>query len=306
VYLFCGGRFLVLMLCAFVLAACGSGRKEESLTPEYSTATSNASSLEIVLAVHPLHNPQKLNEVFGPLVEYLNQNIPGTHFRLEASRDYAAFNARLYGRQFQFALPNPYQTITAMKHGYHVIAKMGNDQDFRGIFLVRKDGGIRSVTDLKGKAVSYPAPTALAACMMPQYYLQTQGLNVMHDIENRYVGSQESSIMNVVLGNVAAGATWPPPWRAFARKYPDKAAQLEVIWETPPLVNNSFMARDDMAPELVEAMRKVLVTLNAHKEGRDILNRMETCCIDAANDETYAPVVAFTEEFSRKVRPLTE
>ena len=97
---------------------------------------------------------------------------------------------------------------------------MGNDEMFRGIILVRKDSGIRKVTDLKGKKVSYPAPTALAATMMPQYYLHTHGIDVNRDIENLYVGSQESSIMNVLRGHVAAGATWSVPWKIFQQENP--------------------------------------------------------------------------------------
>lgn len=88
---------------------------------------------------------------------------------------------------------------------------MGDDDNFRGIILVRKDSGIKSVKDLVGKNISYPAPTALAATMMPQWYLHIHGINIHTDITNSYVGSQESSIMNVFLGKSAAGATWPPP-----------------------------------------------------------------------------------------------
>jgi phosphonate transport system substrate-binding protein len=303
---FHGGVLWALLAWVCVLTSCSRAPEEDATAPQYGTSPSPQQTQEMVLAVHPLHNPQKLHEVFGPLIDHLNLKVPGIHFTLEASRDYAAYNAKLYNREFHFALPNPYQTINAMKHGYHVFAKMGNDRDFRGIIIVRKDSGIRAVSDLRGKAVSYPAPTALAACMMPQYFLQTQGLDVMRDIENRYVGSQESSIMNVFLNNTAAGATWPPPWRAFEKQYPDKAAQLEVIWETQPLINNSFMARDDIPPAIIDAVRKALLALGSHDKGRAILKRMETCCIDVADDSTYKPVEIFVEEFGRKVRPLTE
>ena len=44
----------------------------------------------------------------------------------------------------------------------------------------------------------------LAATMMPQYYLHTHGIDVNRDVETRYVGSQESSILNVLRGHVAA------------------------------------------------------------------------------------------------------
>jgi len=66
---------------------------------------------------------------------------------------------------------------------------------------------------------------------MPQRYLFNNGIDINKDIENRYVGSQESSIMNALLGESAAGATWPPPWRLFQKDHPEEAAKLEVIWK---------------------------------------------------------------------------
>ena len=42
----------------------------------------------------------------------------------------------------------------------------GNQGDFKGIFIVRKDSGITKPADLKGQLVSYPSPTALAGMMV--------------------------------------------------------------------------------------------------------------------------------------------
>jgi len=62
--------------------------------------------------------------------------------RLEASRNYPAYDKKLFAGHFHFALPNPYQTVTAQKNGYKIFGKMGDDDNFRGIILVRKDSGI--------------------------------------------------------------------------------------------------------------------------------------------------------------------
>ncbi len=199
-----------------------------------------------IIGIHPLHNPKRLFEVYGPIVDFLNANMPEADFTLEASRNYEEFDRKLYSGHFDFAMPNPYQTVNSLKHGYRVFGKMADDDDFRGIILVRRDSGIKTVADLKGKAVSYPAPTALAATMMPQYYLHTHGIDVNRDIENRYVGSQESSIINVLRGHVAAGATWPVPWKTFSKENPQLASQLEVKWQTEPLQNNGWVVRKDL------------------------------------------------------------
>jgi phosphonate transport system substrate-binding protein len=181
---------------------------------------------------------------------------------------------------------------------------MGDDDNFRGIILVRKDSGIKHVADLKGKAVSYPAPTALAATLMPQYYLHTHGLNINTDIENRYVGSQESSIMNVLNGDVAAGATWPIPWNAFKQKNPQLAEQLNVQWQTESLLNNSWVANENMPPEIIHQIKTLLLNLQQTPQGKAILANIPISKFEAANDATYEPIKAFIAMFNRTVRPL--
>ncbi len=271
--------------------------------PKYSE-TAPARDPLYLFGVHPLHNPNRLYLTFGPLVDYLNQHIDGVRFKLEASRNYAAYDKKLYSGRFHFALPNPYQTVNSLRHNYHVFGKMADDHNFRGIILARKDRHIRKVKQLKGQAVSFPAPTALAATMMPQFYLQTHGLNVMQDINIRYVGSQESSIMNVYLGNTIAGATWPPPWRALSKERPELARELEIVWRTEPLPNNGLVVRNDIDLKLVEQVSGLLFKLHTHTQGLKILDEIELSKFEPASDDTYKPVVEFLDKFHNQVRSI--
>lgn len=300
-------RGAVALLCAVaMLAGCGRNDPPAAYQPQFGErpATQPAKK-EYLFAIHPLHNPKRLFEVYGPIVDLLNARIPEAHFTLEASRNYEEFDKKLYARNFDLALPNPYQTINAQKHGYRVFGKMGDDDMFRGIFIVRKDSGIRNVADLKGKAVSFPAKTALAATMLPQLFLHERGLPI-GAYEAHYVGSQESSIMNVYLGSTAAGATWPPPWIAFKKDHHDIGEQLKVLWTTEPLLNNSLVARDDFPPELLKTVAGILFSLQTSKEGREMLVRIPLSRFEAANDATYRPVSEFVDKFSQTVRPLNE
>ena len=257
-----------------------------------------------IFGVHPLHNPKRLFEVYQPMIAYINDRLDGAELRLEASRDYPSYDKKLFARHFHFSLPNPYQTVTSLQHGYKVFGKMGDDENFRGIILVRKDGDINSVEDLKGKTVSYPAPTALAATMMPQWYLYSHGLNINKDIKNSYVGSQESSIMNVFLGKSAAASTWPPPWYAFIKERPEIAKKVMIKWETPPLPNNGLVVRDDVPKELLNKVSSIILSLHTHKEGQGILKAMELSRYEKADTSTYAPVVEFLQKFENEVRPI--
>lgn len=294
---------ILVLLLSMSLSAC-TDQQDSEYTPTTSKIRQAGNEPIYIFSIHPLHNPNRLHEIFDPMMDYLSNNIENATFKLEASRNYAAYNKKLYAGKADFSLPNPYQTITSLRHGYKVFGKMGDDENFRGIILVRKDSGISAVEQLKGKAVSYPAPTALAATMLPQYYLQSNGINVMQDIENRYVGSQESSIMNVYLGNVAAGATWPPPWNALSKERPELKETLEIKWQTQSLPNNGLVVHKKIPDSLTHQVSELLFNMHKTKEGKHILEKMELSQFERANNETYQPVLDFLEKFRSTVRPV--
>ncbi len=295
-------KWCTALLACLLLAACGKTQE-----PEYEPTVGIARSEPLpqyVVGIHPLHNPQRLMSIYGPILEHVNQRLPKIQLTLEASRNYEEFEKKLYAGAFAFAMPNPYQTVQAVQHGYRVFGKMGDDEDFRGVILVRKDGGIRQVTDLKGRAVSYPAPTALAATLLPQHYLHTHGLNINRDVENRYVGSQESSIMSVYRNQVSAAATWPVPWKAFQIEHPQTAAQLEVKWETATLPNNGWVVRADVPADVADRFAQSLFELHATPTGKALLQRVPVTRFEPATEDTYRPVREFVDMFAKTVRPL--
>ena len=110
--------------------------------------------------------------------------------------------------------------------------------------------------------------------------------------------------MNVYLGKSAGGATWSQPWRLFQRDHPVEAAQLELLWETPPLMNNSVMLRDDVPAAVGDIIRKTLLDLAQMLEGQKILNGMSTAYFHAADNDSYDKVRDYIATFEREVRPV--
>lgn len=283
------------------LAACD--RPAAPYQPVYSRQRPVSVETTLTFAVHPLHSPQHLARLYQPLVDQLERRLPDLQFRLEASSSYPAFEQKLREGRVAVALPNPYQTVVAERHGYRVIAKVADDEDFRGLILLRKDSTVQSPRDLTGKAVSFPAATALAATLLPQRWLHDQGVP-MQSIEARYVGTQESSILNVALGKTAAAATWPQAWRTFGAQHPELASQLVVKWETPPLINNSIMVRADVDEKTASRLSAALVAMSGDAEGRQVLKQIELKGFEAADGRAYGKVRAFLRDFERDVRKV--
>jgi len=286
---------------AAALAACD--RAAPPKLPAYADAPVARDGLQhVVFGIHPLHNPQLLAQKYGPLMAYLSRSVPGTQFELEASIDYAEYERKLREGRHAFSLPNPLHAVMARSWGYKVIARMGDNSQFRGIFIVRKDSPVTQVQDLRGQVVAYPAPTALAAAMMPQLYLHEHGLDVEREVQNRYVGTHNSSIMNAYLGQSAASATWPAAWAGFQKANPKEAAELKVLWETPTLIQNAVIVRQDVPADMQSRVAGLLAGLGQHAEGRTILQGADTDSFVLSDDREFDVVLNFLREYKSKVK----
>jgi len=82
------------------------------------------------------------------------------------------------------------------------------------------------------------------------------------------------------------------------------ANQLEVKWQTAPLLNNSWVARREVPQSIVDKFKDQLLSLNETAEGRHILERVPLSRFELATNETYLPVIQFLQTFSNNVREI--
>jgi phosphonate transport system substrate-binding protein len=228
---------------------------------------------------------------------YLEQQIPNVEFSLETSSDYASYEQKLRRGQFHFALPNPYQTIESLSSGYRVTARMAPDSVFKGLIIARKDSQIKQHEQLKQRSIAFTAKTALAATMMPKYYLYMNGVNVDKEMQPRYVTSQFSAIMNVYNKDTFVAATWPVAYKAWQREFPEAANELETLWETPSLINNAWIVRKDVPTSVTDSVTALLVHLSDTEQGKTLLAPTSSDGFIAASDADYQPVREFLNAY---------
>ena len=288
-----------LFAAACLLAACGQGTPAtSSYTPRFVAPPAKGRVIEYAFGVVPMSNFRSIYDDFQPIVDYLNGSLVGAKLVLEVPRGLAEHQQQLEARHFAFALSNPYHTLRAAeRHGYRIFAKMGDDAAFRGIWVVRRDAGIATLDDLKGKKISFPPRSALAATMMTQLQLKQAGVDPARDIDAYHVGSQHASIMEAYSGRAAAGATWPLAWTSFQRLHPLEARQLEARFPTQPLVNQGIVARDDVPPELVARVGELMAAMHTTEKGRALLARVPITRFERAGNAQYQVVRRFIDKY---------
>jgi phosphonate transport system substrate-binding protein len=290
--------FALFLLGVYVIFFIGCTNNENPTQP-YKPSVASSAETEFVIGIHPYLNTEKTFMAYEPILCYLEERMVGVKFRLETSYDYPDYEQKLYHGNFHFSLPNPYQTIQATEHGYTIVAKMKPDKVFRGVIVARKDRHIRLVEQLRNQAISFPASTALAATLMPKLFLYEKGLNVEKEAKPYYVGSQYSSIMNAYSGDAIAAATWPIPWKTWQEENPDKAKEMELIWETPSLINNGFVIRNDVDLKIGAQVIDLLCSLENTTEGKKLLTQAGFEGFEKATLATYAPVKSFLIRYDK-------
>ncbi len=88
------------------------------------------------------------------------------------------------------------------------------------------------------------------------------------------------------------------------KEHPEKASQLEVKWQTEALLNNGWVVRKDVPPEMLQKVASALFELNASEDGRKMLERLPISKFEKADNATYKPVEDYLERFSEVVRPI--
>jgi len=281
----------------FLFVGCDAKESQSGYRPQ----GAEVSIQEYTVGVHPYLNSKKAYLSYRPILDYLQEKMPGVKFELQTASEYGEYEKKLYAGVYDFALPNPYQTLNSFKHGYKVIAKMKPDSVFRGVIVARKSKKLKNIRELTGQTVSFPAKTALAAAMMPLYFLHENGLDVKNDIKLKFVGSQFSSIMNAYTGDAIAAATWPPPWEQWQRENPKMAEEMEVVWITKPLVNNGFVVKSSIDGTISSEVARALVELDKTEKGAEILRNAGFEGFEYADETRYVPVKKFLESYDKAI-----
>jgi phosphonate transport system substrate-binding protein len=253
-----------------------------------------------IFGVHPYTNPQELYAAYEPVMRYLEQKVPGVLFEVEASKDYKDYEEKLAARRFAFSLPNPAQTLVSLRSGYHVIAKMTPDEDFRGLIVARADRAIPDAAALTGKPLCFPSATAVAGTMLPLLYLHDNGMEV-GKTPVTYVGSQFSSILNAFTGDYAACGSTSRFWRIWSRDNPEKAKEMKVVWRTPSLPHNAIVARDDVPPAVARKVAEALAGMDKDPALDQTQFRADQQHFELATDATYKPVREFLLRYDRSI-----
>ena len=200
----------------------------------------------LTVAVVPQFTALQIHKDWTPFLERVSRDS-GVALTLKSYQSIPAFEADLLRGVPDIAFMNPYHQVMA-KRAAGYVPLVRDSKVLTGVLLVRRDSPVRTLKDLSGAKLAFPAPNAFGASLYMRALLAEQeGVK----IEPAYVKTHSNVFRQVILGEAAAGGTVNS---AFSREPAAVTGQVRVIFETPGAAPHPLAAH----PRVVEARRKAI------------------------------------------------
>ncbi|MEP6634560.1 MAG: phosphate/phosphite/phosphonate ABC transporter substrate-binding protein, partial [Luteimonas sp.] len=163
-----------------------------------------------------------------------------------------------------------------------LLTERGGTSAYRTLFFVRKDSGIESLDDLRGRSVAFQNTASTSAYFVPATELLERGLSLEILLSpkdhpgNSSVGyvfaRSELNISTwvhkrLVDAGVMSNLDWDSPHRMPAPYRRD----LKIIYQTPDYPRALEMVRGDLDARVQARLREVLIQASKDPDARDAL-----------------------------------
>src|SRR5438874_3856805 len=127
----------------------------------------------------PVLGEAEMRAEFDPLAAYLSDTI-GQKVVLYVAKDYGDLRTQMEAGAVDVGSFSPFAYVDATRGGkVRIIAQsiIDGTATYRGIIVTRKDSGLKSITDLKGKRFAFVDPKSASGYLYPRAMLIERGIN---------------------------------------------------------------------------------------------------------------------------------
>src|SRR5437667_6016699 len=233
----------------------------------------SAQSQELNFGFTPVLSEPEMRAEFEPLMTYLSDTL-GQRVTLYIAKDYGDVRTQMEKGSVDIGSFSPFAYVDAARGGkIRIIAQsiIDGSATYRGIIVARKDSGIKSIADLKGKRFAFVDHKSASGYVYPRAMLIEKGINPESYLrETIFAGSHDKVIAAVLEGRVDAGATYDGAL-GVAQRSGVSTESLVTLAGSDPIPHDAIAVRVGMDDALAKRIQLALIDLDKSEAGRRVI-----------------------------------
>ncbi len=256
---------------------------------------------ELTIGLIPEQNVFKQIKRYKPIGEYIEKKS-GIAIKFSILPRYGNIIARFEKKNLDGAFWGSFTGAMAIKKlGIQPIARPVNldgTSSYRGYIFVRKESQIADVERMKNSVIAYVDKATTAGYVFPIAYFKEEGVQNVNTYfqEHYFTGSHDASIYAVLDKEAEIGCAKNTIYDRLAREDARIDEELVVLAQSPDVPSNALGLRRDMAPEIKERIKQVLLEMERDPEGQEVLKRFGAMRFIETTADDYSRVFDLTSQ----------
>lgn len=258
---------LALFSFIFVFSIVGCSTKTETKKEEK----------VIKMGFVPLKNSEKLVEDLKPISDYLSERL-GVKVEAFTASNYIGVVEGLGSGSVDFGIIPPFSSLLAQKqsNAKPILTSKGKSgkPGYTAELYVRKDSGIKSLQDVKGKKVAFVDPSSSSGYIYPGAMLVNAGLNLDKDISYQFSGGHDKSLQLLLNKDVDVIATFDGVEDRYAKDFPQAKTDIQKLATSDMIPGVMVTTSDKMDKELQKKLEQALRDIEKDPKMKELFTKM--------------------------------
>ena len=291
------GKMLILLcLCLTIISGCS---KTETTSPEEGTKEETT----LLIGLIPEQNIFKQLDRYEPLANYLSEKA-GVKIELKVLTRYGNIIDNFVSAGLDGAFFGSFTyTLAHAKLGVEVLARpvsIDGTSTYYGFIFARRDSGIKTAKDMKGKTFAFVDKATTAGYILPLTYFKEYGIKDYKTYlkETYFTGSHEYAIYDVLNKKADIGAAKNTVFQRLADIDSRIANELVILKSSPDVPENGLAMRKDLDDSIKNKLKIAILNMHNDLDGRDVLKNFGAQKFIETTDNDYANVYRYTKEIN--------
>lgn len=251
----------------------------------------------VKVAIIPHRSSLGNEQAYAAVFKALEQET-GLDFKWVGSKSYDDVIEKIANNQADMGYVGAFAYVELQdKVGARLLCRTLNKNKkafYNSMIITKKDSGIHSLQDLKGKSFSFTDPKSTSGYLFPLARLKKAGLNLQNLGKVSYLKRHANTLLAVYNSHVDAGATAS----TAIDKVDIDLEQINILWKSEPIYRGPWITRKNMPDELFFRIQQAMFKISSPDKASEIFSDLMTKAFVPAKDADYDNV--------REVIPLIQ